>query len=47
MEDEPTHTDPNDGMTVHGGSETCNHQWEEMPGEPPEDVCVHCGGVKY
>jgi hypothetical protein len=21
----------------------CNHQYEEQPGEPPVDVCIHCG----
>lgn len=21
----------------------CKHRWEEQPGEPPEDVCIHCG----
>lgn len=21
----------------------CKHEWIEQPGEPPEDVCFHCG----
>lgn len=45
--EEDNHTDPKDGMTVYGGSAECAHVWEEMPGEPPKDVCVECGGTKY
>lgn len=25
---------------------TCLHSWEEMPGEPPHDVCSQCGMVR-
>lgn len=46
-DDEEVHTDPADGMTVYGGNPNCHHSWEEMPGEPPVDVCVQCGGEKY
>lgn len=50
-----THTDPKDGLTVHGGSADCEHQFEPWMGsdgqdtgaEPAMDVCVSCGGVKY
>jgi hypothetical protein len=24
----------------------CRHLWEEQPGEPPRDVCFHCGKVR-
>jgi hypothetical protein len=24
----------------------CNHQFEELPGEPPVDICIHCGEVR-
>jgi hypothetical protein len=24
----------------------CEHQWVEQPGEPPRDVCFHCGKVR-
>lgn len=54
--EQPTHKDA-DGLTVHGGSPTCAHAWEELPDEedpvtgeilvPARDVCVSCGGVKY
>jgi hypothetical protein len=31
---------------VHGAPPACAHQWEEQPGEPPCDVCFHCGAVR-
>ena len=24
----------------------CDHDWQEQPGEPPVDVCWHCGAVR-
>lgn len=42
-----------DGLTVHGGSPACQHQWVEWDGVPEHgeddvaDVCVQCGGVKF
>jgi hypothetical protein len=50
-----THTDPADGLTVHGGSADCEHQFEPWLGEdgdeneiePPMDVCTQCGGIKH
>jgi hypothetical protein len=26
--------------------ETCEHDWQEQPGEPPVDVCSSCGAVR-
>jgi hypothetical protein len=23
------------------------HDWQEQPGEPPCDVCIYCGKVRY
>lgn len=55
MAEEETHPDT-DGLTVHGGTAACRHQWEELPDEcddsgkiivPARDVCVSCGGVKW
>jgi hypothetical protein len=25
---------------------TCEHEWQEQPGEPPIDVCSRCGAVQ-
>jgi hypothetical protein len=25
---------------------TCDHDWQEQPGEPPFDVCSNCGAVR-
>jgi hypothetical protein len=51
---DPTHIDPDDGLTVHGGSADCAHEFvpwegddEDETGNPPMDVCLSCGGVKY
>lgn len=48
------HIDSSDGLTVHGGSADCVHEFveweggdEDLDGEPPMDVCIQCGGVKY
>lgn len=32
---------------THVQEEPCRHQYEEQPGEPAQDVCVHCGDVRY
>lgn len=24
----------------------CEHEWHEQPGEPPVDVCMHCGSQR-
>ena len=25
---------------------TCEHDWQEQPGEPPIDVCPSCGAIR-
>jgi hypothetical protein len=34
------------GVKVLPPDLSCDHQWEEQPGEPPMDVCVKCGAVR-
>jgi hypothetical protein len=29
---------------IHPG---CEHEWEEVEGEPPHDVCINCGETRF
>lgn len=35
-----------DNLTVHA-LDVCAHDWQEQEGEPPFDVCISCGKVRY
>lgn len=45
-------SDARDQWVAHKGynglikQDTCNHDWQEQPGEPPVDVCPKCGAVR-